>query len=36
MGLTAGEYNFGLGFRPNVFITPPKDLLSLFVFDSNG
>ncbi|OTF77901.1 hypothetical protein BLA29_002054 [Euroglyphus maynei] len=25
----------GLGFRSNVLITPPKDLLQLYVFDSN-
>lgn len=31
-----GDYVLGLGFRRNVFITPPKDLLRLHVFDMHA
>ncbi|KAJ6225317.1 hypothetical protein RDWZM_003862 [Blomia tropicalis] len=31
-----GEYVLGLGFRKNVFITPPKDLLHLYVYDTSS
>nr|XP_027203936.1 uncharacterized protein LOC113797709 [Dermatophagoides pteronyssinus] len=32
----SGQYVMGLGFRSNVLITPPKDLLQLYVFDSKA
>ena len=33
VSIAEGEYVLGLGFRKNVFITPPKDLLHLYAFN---
>lgn len=33
VSIAESEYVLGLGFRKNVFITPPKDLLHLYAFN---